>query len=577
MRRRTAAPDRPGREGAGRQKAPESGGPAVTLTPGQLRQVQLTELELLSEAHRICRKCGIPYVMIAGTLLGSVRHGGFIPWDDDADIALFRKDYERFAEACRTELDHTRFEFQDDVRTPGYRWGYGKLRRKDTLFLRAGQEHMPYFQGIFLDVFPLDAVPAGRAGRRLWDLGCLAVRKLLWARAGKVSADSGLLRSWYRLMDRIPEKKALAAYHRLIARSERLGDTGWVRILMFPTPNAACGYRRDWYRRRAVREFEGRRFFGIRDADAYLRFKYGAYRELPPPGERKTHPVSRLRLPADAVPAGCEDLVRALYSGPAYVFGTGYVAGVLNTALQKAGLTDRIAGYVRTAPENGTYRGKPVLSLREYKRLPQRLRGPLIAAVHEAVAETLLPAWEREGLTALPAAPYLPELLYGEPLERNIRLRTADILKRQPPGQYWIAVRFAALTAIKSGETAGKTAYCRALGLFCSPETAAARLERFERLAADIEENGFDPERPILLDEDGRVIDGLHRIAAAALFGEEELHCRIFARSALYDRVLDARNFLTEEQLGSAGFTQEELRVLKEAQERLEHTGDTCR
>ena len=92
-----------------------------------------------------------------------------------------------------------------------------------------------------------------------------------------------------------------------------------------------------------------------------------------------------------------------------------------------------------------------------------------------------------------------------------------------------------------------------------------------------IEENGFDPERPILLDEDGRVIDGLHRIAAAALFGEEELHCRIFARSALYDRVLDARNFLTEEQLGSAGFTQEELCVLKEAQERLEHTGDTCR
>ena len=126
----------------------------ISLSREQLREVQLTELEMLEEVHRICEKRKIPYVIIAGTLLGAVRHGGFIPWDDDVDVALLRKDYERFRKACGEELDTDRFVFQDDRNTPGYRWGYGKLRRKHTLFLREYQEDMPYFQGIFLDVFP---------------------------------------------------------------------------------------------------------------------------------------------------------------------------------------------------------------------------------------------------------------------------------------------------------------------------------------------------------------------------------------------------------------------------------------
>ena len=124
-----------------------------------LRKIQMIQLEMLEEVDRICKKCNIHYNIIAGTLLGAVRHGGYIPWDDDADVAMLRKEYEKFRKACKTELDTTRFEFQDDRRTKGYRWGYGKLRRKDTLFLREFQEHMPYFQGIFIDVFPLDAVP----------------------------------------------------------------------------------------------------------------------------------------------------------------------------------------------------------------------------------------------------------------------------------------------------------------------------------------------------------------------------------------------------------------------------------
>lgn len=97
---------------------------AIALTRAKLRSVQLIQLELLAEVDRICRKCDIHYNIIAGTLLGAVRHGGYIPWDDDADVAFLRPEYEKFRRACKTELDRERFYFQDNRNTRGYRWGF---------------------------------------------------------------------------------------------------------------------------------------------------------------------------------------------------------------------------------------------------------------------------------------------------------------------------------------------------------------------------------------------------------------------------------------------------------------------
>ena len=267
----------------------------IELTTDELRQVQLIQLEMLIEVDRICKKCEIKYNIIAGTLLGAIRHGGYIPWDDDADVALLRSEYEKFREACKKELDHSRFYFQDHRNTKGYRWGYGKLRRKGTTFLREHQEHMPYSQGIFIDIFPLDYVPNNYVLRCIHNFHCFCIRKVLWSPVGCVADKNYAKRIIYSYLKQIPRNVIYRHYHRLIHYSNRK-PTELVRILMFPTPNRTYGYYVKWYEESVDVVFEGYTFKGIKSFDEYLSFKFGDYMTLPPAEQRKTHPVSRLKL-----------------------------------------------------------------------------------------------------------------------------------------------------------------------------------------------------------------------------------------------------------------------------------------
>lgn len=268
----------------------------IHLTAEQLKGVQQAELEMLQEIERICEKNGIVYSIVGGTLLGAVRHGGFIPWDDDADVAMLRSEYEKFVRACKKDLDKERFYFQDMHHTPGYRWGYGKLRKRDTLFLRCGQEQMPYEQGIFVDIFPGDNVPDNEVARILHQLQSFILRKLMWAEVGKHTESNRWIRFLYKQMAKVPLRWNVRQVDKLMQKSNSR-ETRLIRALLFPAPKGKTGYPRKWYEKSIPVMFEGVQLHMMQGYRQYLPYKYGRdYMKLPPKEMRKIHPVSKLKL-----------------------------------------------------------------------------------------------------------------------------------------------------------------------------------------------------------------------------------------------------------------------------------------
>ncbi|MDR0947553.1 MAG: LicD family protein [Ruminococcus sp.] len=265
-----------------------------TPTPAELRGIQLTELDILIEIDRICRKHNIGYSLNGGTMLGAVRHKGFIPWDDDIDVFFLRPEYEKFRKVLKNELGNE-FYFQDMQHTPGYRWGYGKLRMKNTLFVRENQEDMPYEQGIFVDLFVGDFIPNSLAGRAVYSSVGFAFRKALWAEIGKRTAV-GFEKFVYEKLSLLPVESVKYDYCRFI-KTFCAKKTDWVREMTFPMRNKDFGFPAKWMEQGKEYEFEGHKFFGYANTEGYLWLKFGDYMKLPPESERKVHPISKLKLP----------------------------------------------------------------------------------------------------------------------------------------------------------------------------------------------------------------------------------------------------------------------------------------
>ncbi len=268
----------------------------MILDSESLCNLHKVELEILLEVDRICRKNHIHYSLTGGTLLGAVRHNGFIPWDDDADISMLRKEYRKFQQACKNDLDKEKFYFQDIENTKGYRWGYGKVRRKDSVFLRQNQEDMPYGQGIFLDVFPRDGIPDGAVAKKVHAFLCFAVRKMMWSAVGRKTADHLIYRIIYQILYVMTKENIAEIYHCLIRMSNKK-KTKYVRTLTFPLPGHLNGYKREWYQKYTKVKFEGYDFQAQSSYKEWLTKEFGDYMRLPPENKRKVHPVTKIQFP----------------------------------------------------------------------------------------------------------------------------------------------------------------------------------------------------------------------------------------------------------------------------------------
>ncbi len=255
-----------------------------------LRKVQLTQLEIAKEIRRVCEENDIRYFLADGSFLGAVRHGGFIPWDDDMDLGMLRSDYEKF---CRIAPDKLRPEYclQTWYTEPNYGLPFGKVMKRGTVYLENKKSRRLQENGFYVDIFPYDYVPKDLVERQSLAKRLLSIYRVKLMKCGYQpwNEESGIVWKkrigylYYQLKSLFVSQEDLARGYDVLAVS--LHDSEVVcEQSALPRPDY---YQRAWVEELADYTFEGETFKGPRDYDNYLTALYGNYMELPPEDQRE--------------------------------------------------------------------------------------------------------------------------------------------------------------------------------------------------------------------------------------------------------------------------------------------------
>lgn len=242
-------------------------------------------LEMAKEMHKILQKNDIPYFMIGGTLLGSVRHKGFIPWDDDMDFGIPRKHYDKAISVLQKELPYP-------LKCISYRESMICLHESCKIMnmstrIRENNECSNDDKGVFIDLFPLDFSDGKTGFFSNFALIKTFVRlqNYRFSYKEKQNFGKGLLSIFIKLVFLPLNYKTIPH----IIESTLIQKKG----------NYIMNYAGFWGMREIVpakvfenpklMPFEGTEFYGIKDADEYLKHLYGDYMKLPPENKRHTH------------------------------------------------------------------------------------------------------------------------------------------------------------------------------------------------------------------------------------------------------------------------------------------------
>ncbi len=248
---------------------------------------QATLLRILREFDRVCKALNIPYVLYAGTLLGAVRHQGFIPWDDDLDVLMLREDYNRFLSEAPAVLDTDTFYLQKEF-SDHWPLFFSKLRLNGTACLEKVHPKDPQMhQGIYIDIFPCDNARKTEMGRRFQ----FAASKVVIAKAldkRGYDTDSTAKKIFMTLCRLLPQKLFLQW-----ARNGKADHDVAHTFLAGARRYSKNVIPRRFLTQRCEVTFEGGAYPAPADYDACLHMLYGDYMQLPPPEERvcKQHTI----------------------------------------------------------------------------------------------------------------------------------------------------------------------------------------------------------------------------------------------------------------------------------------------
>lgn len=248
-------------------------------TLDELKQV---ELNLLKAFIEICKKHDLQYYIIGGTLLGAIRHKGFIPWDDDIDVGMPRVDYEKFMELAQGDLPAYYF-VQNFHTDPEYPLCFGKLRDSRTTFIESSVKSRKINHGVYIDIFPLDYYPKKNVVLFRW-------KNLLYSARISRQFDS-TPSAKMRVMQIIsmifcPSVKAAIVKREALAKKEQSGD---LIANLFGAWGQKEIMRSEWYGKGLEASFESVKVMIPEKYDEYLIQLYGDYMTPPPKDKQVGH------------------------------------------------------------------------------------------------------------------------------------------------------------------------------------------------------------------------------------------------------------------------------------------------
>lgn len=241
-------------------------------------------LKVVEAIDQTCREHNLSYGIFAGSLLGAVRHKGFIPWDDDMDILMPRPDYERFIQHCKEWLPEP-YEFVCAENDPKYPLPFGKVQDSSTTIIE--RLHLSYLGGIYVDVFPLDAVPSSIIKRKLHFARYSFLRQALyWIHRDPYRHGHGPS-SWVPLLTR--KLTTMESLQRKIRKLLNKYDYETTQLVADYTDGLKGVMPKSVEGVYAPCVFEGKTLMGIKDCDTYLTQIYGDYMKIPDGEHQRQH------------------------------------------------------------------------------------------------------------------------------------------------------------------------------------------------------------------------------------------------------------------------------------------------